>query len=325
MNVETWKLEEARPESGRQSLSAAISRTFAQCDCGYQAAEDFDVEASFSRVDLGPTTLVHFYGQGVHWAERRYEHVRHFASDNFIIYLPHDCIVTLNQRGVSSTFSEGSMGFISTRKPFRGELQSSGEGSFESTSMIVNGSVLRSRIPCIDQLSGQTVEIGDSLHNLFASYVPTIDLYEYESDAQRSKALSDILLEAICSVSDYALTKQGDSHKTLQPIEQARERIRAFILANLTNPDISVTMIAKRLNMSPRYVHKAFEDTKWTVKSWVRHRRLIECRKTIRLPSMARRTLTDIAFSWGFSDFSHFSRCYKQKFGCSPIKDRPAK
>ena len=39
---------------------------------------------------------------------------------------------------------------------------------------------------------------------------------------------------------------------------------------------------------------------------------------------MTGRTLTEIAYSWGFSDFSHFSRCYKEKFGCSPKHDRAA-
>ena len=136
--------------------------------------------------------------------------------------------------------------------------------------------------------------------------------------------LSNILFETVCSIGDYALVCHDEKDKPLTSGRRALERIRTFVLANLTDPNLSVSMIADRLNMSPRYVHSAFEGSQWTVKSWIKHRRLLECRKAIRSPSMVGRTLTEIAYSWGFSDFSHFSRCYKEKFGCSPKHDRAA-
>jgi AraC-like DNA-binding protein len=35
-------------------------------------------------------------------------------------------------------------------------------------------------------------------------------------------------------------------------------------------------------------------------------------------PRQAHRTIGDIAYSWGFSDLSHFSRRFKGAFGCAP-------
>ena len=35
-------------------------------------------------------------------------------------------------------------------------------------------------------------------------------------------------------------------------------------------------------------------------------------------PAMADRTIGAIAFDWGFSDLSHFTRRFKQRFGCRP-------
>jgi AraC-like DNA-binding protein len=32
----------------------------------------------------------------------------------------------------------------------------------------------------------------------------------------------------------------------------------------------------------------------------------------------AQRTITDIAFAWGFSDQSHFNRRFKAEYGCAP-------
>jgi AraC-like DNA-binding protein len=32
----------------------------------------------------------------------------------------------------------------------------------------------------------------------------------------------------------------------------------------------------------------------------------------------AHRTIGDIAYSWGFSDLSHFARRFKRAYGCTP-------
>ena len=37
---------------------------------------------------------------------------------------------------------------------------------------------------------------------------------------------------------------------------------------------------------------------------------------------MAHRTITDIAFSWGFQNSTHFSRRFKDEFGLSPHEFR---
>lgn len=321
MNIETWQMVESSPAKRVAALSDAISRTFGDCDCGYDL-EESDVATSFTKIDLGPLTLVRFFGKGVHWAERRYGHVRSLAADDFLFYLPHDSKVTITQRGNTSVFAAGQTGFVNTRAPYSGRLESAGHGSFESSHLIVPGPFLRSRFPNIDDLAGQALDIGNSLHGILSAYVTAIDGFDGEADGPRLRALSNILFETICSISEYALFVDDSRNAPAPPSKRALERIQTFALANLTDPDLSVTMIAERLNFSPRYVHSAFEGTQWTVKTWIKHRRLLECRKAIRSPSMAGRTVTEIAYSWGFSDFSHFSRCYKAKFGCSPKQDR---
>ena len=321
MNMQTWQLGEFVPSGRSPAMSAAISRIFGSCDCGYRLF-DSNITASLTSVELGPTTVVRYFGQGVHWAERRREHVRQFAADDFIIYIPHDSLVTIKQGGGKTSFAAGSVGLVNTRDTFSGQIEAAGKGSFEMTGLVVPGALLRSRLPNIDGLVGQSVEIGPSLFGVFAAYAHAIDCWGDEANELRQNALSNILFETVCSIGDYALVCHDEKDKPLTSGRRALERIRTFVLANLTDPNLSVSMIADRLNMSPRYVHSAFEGSQWTVKSWIKHRRLLECRKAIRSPSMVGRTLTEIAYSWGFSDFSHFSRCYKEKFGCSPSNDR---
>ncbi|MGO9845513.1 MAG: helix-turn-helix domain-containing protein, partial [Methylocella sp.] len=47
-------------------------------------------------------------------------------------------------------------------------------------------------------------------------------------------------------------------------------------------------------------------------------RRLENCRKDLLSQSRTGQRVSDIALRWGFNDFSHFSRAFKQSFGHAP-------
>jgi AraC family transcriptional activator of tynA and feaB len=55
---------------------------------------------------------------------------------------------------------------------------------------------------------------------------------------------------------------------------------------------------------------------------WVWSERLERCRRDLEEPLLRVRTVSEIAYSWGFSDVSHFSRSFKQKFGITPRECR---
>jgi AraC-like DNA-binding protein len=59
-----------------------------------------------------------------------------------------------------------------------------------------------------------------------------------------------------------------------------------------------------------------FSDRGTTISDYIRHARLQHCRQE--LETMAGKTITDVAFSWGFSSSSHFSRVFREYFGVAP-------
>jgi transcriptional regulator GlxA family with amidase domain len=52
--------------------------------------------------------------------------------------------------------------------------------------------------------------------------------------------------------------------------------------------------------------------------------RLTACRRELADASMAHRSVSDIAFSWGFNEAAHFSRSFREQFGLSPREWRQA-
>ena len=70
--------------------------------------------------------------------------------------------------------------------------------------------------------------------------------------------------------------------------------------------------------MSPRYLHRLFEAEGQSVGRWIWAARLDCCRRDLADPAQAGRSITDIAFAWGFSDIAHFSRSFRARYGDSP-------
>ena len=100
-------------------------------------------------------------------------------------------------------------------------------------------------------------------------------------------------------------------------------RVKAYIEANLADPELSVERMAQACSISVRGLHRHFaEDPAGSVSRYLWRRRLIHCAEALRDPSQAHRSITDVCFSYGFSSSSHFSRQFKDQFGVSPVHYR---
>ncbi len=93
-------------------------------------------------------------------------------------------------------------------------------------------------------------------------------------------------------------------------------RARFFIREHLRDPELSIDQISAALNCTKRYLHMLFSDRGTTISDYIRHARLQNCRHE--LETLAGKTITDVAFSWGFSSSSHFSRVFRKYFGVVP-------
>jgi AraC family transcriptional regulator, positive regulator of tynA and feaB len=94
------------------------------------------------------------------------------------------------------------------------------------------------------------------------------------------------------------------------------ERAKAFIHDHLRDPDLSIEQISMALGCTKRYLHMVFSDRGITVSEYIWRARLLNCRQE--LENQGNKTITDVAFSWGFSSSSHFSRIFRKYFGIVP-------
>jgi len=93
-------------------------------------------------------------------------------------------------------------------------------------------------------------------------------------------------------------------------------RAQAFIREHLRDPELCIDQISAALGCTKRYLHMLFSDKGMTVSDYIWRARLLHCRQE--LETQHGKTITDVAFSWGFSSSSHFSRVFRKHFGFVP-------
>jgi AraC-like DNA-binding protein len=94
--------------------------------------------------------------------------------------------------------------------------------------------------------------------------------------------------------------------------------IKADIGRHLTDSSLSAAALAARHGITPRYLHKLFEDDAMTYSQYVLEQRLALACRRLRDPRLAGRTVSSIAHDAGFGDLSYFNRTFRRRYGVTP-------
>jgi AraC-like DNA-binding protein len=99
-------------------------------------------------------------------------------------------------------------------------------------------------------------------------------------------------------------------------------RVKQHVQTHLGEADLTIERIALDLRCSKRYLHRVFEDEPVSLERYIWLARLERCRAALESPDAARRSVSEIAFAWGFNSSAHFCRLFKSHYGVSPSEFR---
>jgi AraC family transcriptional activator of tynA and feaB len=105
-------------------------------------------------------------------------------------------------------------------------------------------------------------------------------------------------------------------HETTHTSDTLRYRIESYIQDQIRDPALSIDQIAGALRCSKRYLHMAFAESDRSIADHIWMTRLDGCHGD--LARRSDRTISEIAFAWGFSSSAHFSRAFRKRFGMTP-------
>lgn len=130
-----------------------------------------------------------------------------------------------------------------------------------------------------------------------------------------ANAIIDLLDAVVCC----AMPGHPDClHRSLQK----RDQVKRFVERELRNPDLDAEMIAASVGLSVRQVHRLFVDEPLSLMRRVWIRRLENCYRDLAQDRAGQRSVSEIAYAWGFNDQAHFSRAFRRHFGVTPRQVR---
>ncbi|MDP2022542.1 MAG: helix-turn-helix domain-containing protein [Hydrogenophaga sp.] len=180
----------------------------------------------------------------------------------------------------------------------------------------------------------QLVERGLKLEPLMARHVGGVSgiarvaLETMRSTYQELPSMSETAArgagELIVELVRLSLQELAGRESAATQLEAFRDRIREHIARHLRDPSLTLDHIAQALNCSKRHLHNAFSAEDDTPAHYILRRRLQACMHDLQNPTHAQRTITDIAFAWGFNNGAHFSRVFREHTGQTPSDFREA-
>ncbi|HVZ54577.1 MAG TPA: helix-turn-helix domain-containing protein, partial [Pseudolabrys sp.] len=98
--------------------------------------------------------------------------------------------------------------------------------------------------------------------------------------------------------------------------------IRQYVLAHLSDPDLSIDRIARAMGCSKRYLHQVFAAENVTIERHIWRLRIERCCEALTEQGKPEKSISAIAFEWGFNSSAHFSRLFKAQVGVAPTAFR---
>lgn len=139
-------------------------------------------------------------------------------------------------------------------------------------------------------------------------------LHESMSSPQLSASESEAALDAM-----VCLLRPMLHQREVAPTRREKQfqKIMTLIDDAIQEEHLRPEWLADETGMSVRSLYRLFADKGLVVAQYIKNRRLDLCAQALqRAPDDEK--LAGIGYRWGFSDHSHFSTAFKQRFGISP-------
>ena len=283
-----------------------MRRTFALAHGSAECADDFPARCSVS--ELGAATVSTVSAPNQFW-ERTREHVRRSPRHEFLFTQLLSGRGVLRQDGQELVMQPGTMSIYNVNRPFTYEL---------------GGEILFVKLPhrCLMDRLGQQPRVcatalgaGTALADWTSDVVGKAAQLEDLSTAQTAELVGSSVLSAITALLGTASSGEKAACN-LAASSQQLEHICTYIRSRLADSRLSLASIARAHDISERSLNRLFAGIGTTPMRWVLQQRLALSYRALREGQGTR--VTDVAFTCGFNDLSHFSRVFKKAYQLTP-------
>jgi AraC family transcriptional activator of tynA and feaB len=230
-------------------------------------------------------------------------------ADHYTIYLQLRGQTVIDQWNESVTFCRNDVVISDCRRPFRAMLSNDGCRAIA----VIPRAMINSRAPWLRRRA---------LYKFSNSHF--LDLARRHMVRLVSNGLteneSNLLTENLCNL--LALASESEVPLKRMQAELQLDGMLTFCEKNLHFSALTPKFVAEHFGISVRTLHLQFKKTEQTFGRWLLETRLDVCSKALKDPLQRNRGISEIAYSCGFSDLSHFNKSFRARFNITPSQWR---
>jgi AraC-like DNA-binding protein len=222
----------------------------------------------------------------------------------------------VEQNGREAVNAAGSVILLETRRPFAAAF----EETTRSNGFTIPRRFLEARLGSATAFTACPIDMRNPLAKLTAAFFAMLPACVDTVDVAAASKLAEQALDLIALTFSMATQSGGFTLSSAKTV--ALMRLKSAIDARLSDPELSPELAAAEAGLSVRYANALLAEEGTSIQRYIVARRLDRCRRSLEDPAQVHRMIGDIAYSWGFSDLTHFCRRFKTEFGFSPREYR---
>jgi AraC-like DNA-binding protein len=266
--------------------------------------------ARISSQPFGPLVLTDAASSmGATQLDRGPVEIRKDPRDHFMLFLVTDGEIGIAQDGREARAQTGDLFLYDETRPLILEFQR----RYHTIMLNIPRPLLESRLPPRHPFTARLIAGNSKLGALAGGIIRELVGFDERTSVEIiervSAAALDIVATAIEAETLGEVVAAPGRHRLLGQVE-------TYLLANLSDSQLDIDMIASATNMTPRTLNRVFAAEGTTPMRWLWRQRLTASYRALAEGHI--KSVTDAALTFGFSDVSHFSRVFKSAFGKSP-------
>ena len=293
----------------------AIARNLLDLDFGL--VDETPFEATFSCANIDTLNLSRV-NASAHKVSRSEASIARSGSDHIILNFVLAGSLVAEQDGRTTVVGAGEAVACDTRRPYSLRI----DRPIELINVGLPQQSLAHAVAGLQRITAVNLNSNSLLCPLAFAYLGTLlDHLASLSDASSrsvANSFSELIAGLLIDASQGKPTPQSDYR------DLALMRIKDFVERNLDDFDLKPAMVAAALRLSPRYMNQLLEAEDTSLSRYIWRRRLERAAADLRNSALDSLSISSIALNNGFSDLSHFSKSFRDRYAHSPSEYRAA-
>ncbi|HYW03674.1 MAG TPA: helix-turn-helix domain-containing protein [Gammaproteobacteria bacterium] len=290
-----------------------VSEVFTQFETRPARAEAFDAEVR--ETGLGRFELANVISKPARVAHLK-KHVGGAAERRFFLHMQLRGRLQVRQAGREIELGESDLVLCDSSLPYSLAY----DEPCSTLVMIASERDIKQHIPHPEELLAARLPGNRGLARIASDMFPNLWRHAQQGlDPEIGAKLGDSFLAVFASawLERFGIPVATSAISTFRHLQ-----IKRHVEKHLRDPGLTARSVAATFGISCRYLHMICSGQGETLSCYIRRRRLEQCVRQLADPQWSKRTVTEIAFSWGFNNATHFARVFRERYGRSPREYR---